>query len=195
MRHSSNLPWDDGSHRSPRCPPSHSLMALPSHPVQASARTACPSGPLTRAVPQTLLAPVISSYRSTARFSDAITENSRPQNSWPKYPKSWPRLTPCWPGYQWSRCTTPPPLHNAGGAPRRQHVIYHRPERVHPAAWQRGQWHPRLLPQRQQCPCRAWLILQRQLGPIPPIQIKQWGGFPKGRWHPCLLPQRQQHHR
>jgi hypothetical protein len=49
MRHFNNLPWDDSSRRSPRCPPSHPLMALPSHPVQASAWTARPSGLLTHA--------------------------------------------------------------------------------------------------------------------------------------------------
>jgi hypothetical protein len=63
MRHCNNLPWDDGSRRSPqddgsrwfpqdngsrrspRCPPSHPSMALPSHPAQAPAQTARPSGP------------------------------------------------------------------------------------------------------------------------------------------------------
>jgi hypothetical protein len=93
-------------------------MALPSHPAQASARTAQPSGPSTHAasmgrvspllhqpgsttyypptsatkggeycptaVPPMLSAPAISSYRSTAPFSDAITENSWPQTSWAK---------------------------------------------------------------------------------------------------------------
>jgi hypothetical protein len=43
-----------------------------------------------------------------------------------------------------------------------------------------GRWHPQLLPQRRQCHCQAWLILQRQLGPIPPTHTKPWGGFPKG---------------
>ncbi len=115
MRHFNNLPWDDGSRRSPRCPPSYPSMALPSHPAQASVRTARPSGPLTHAasmgrvspllhqlgstayspptsatmggeygltaVPPMLSAPAISSYRSTAPFSDAVTENSRPQTS------------------------------------------------------------------------------------------------------------------
>jgi hypothetical protein len=84
MRHSPNLPWDDGSRRSPLCPPSHFLMALPSYSAQASARTAHPSGPSTTAVPQTLSAPAILLYCLTATFSDAITENSRPQNSWAK---------------------------------------------------------------------------------------------------------------
>jgi hypothetical protein len=84
MRHSPNLPRDDGSRRSPRCPPSHPSMALPYHPAQASAWTARPSGPSTTAVPQTLSAPAISSYRSTAPFSGAITENFWPQNSWAK---------------------------------------------------------------------------------------------------------------
>ncbi len=118
MRQFNNLPRDDGSRRSPRCPPSHPSMALPSHPAQASARTAQPSRPLVHtasmgrvspllnqlgsmtyspptsttmggeycptAVPMMLSAPAISSYRSTAQFSDAIIENSRPQNSWAK---------------------------------------------------------------------------------------------------------------
>jgi hypothetical protein len=110
----------------------------------------------------------------------------------PKYPRSWPRLRPCWPGCRWSRCPTPPPLHIAGGAQRRQHVICRRLERVHQTAWQRGRWHPRLLPQRRQHHRQAWLILQRQLSPIPPTHTEPWGGFPKGRWHPCLLPQRRQ---
>jgi hypothetical protein len=118
MRHFNNLPRVDGSRQSPRCLPSHPSMASPSHPAQASARTARPSGPSMHtalmgrvspllhqpgsmtyspptsatmggeycptAVPPMLLAPVISSYRSTAPFSDAITENSRPQTSWAK---------------------------------------------------------------------------------------------------------------
>ncbi len=49
MRHFNNLPWDDGSRRSPQCPPSHLSMASPSHPAQASARMAQPSGPSTHA--------------------------------------------------------------------------------------------------------------------------------------------------
>jgi hypothetical protein len=89
-----------------------------------------------------------------------------------------------------------PPLHNVGRARRSQHVICHWPERVHQNAWQRGRWHPHLLPQRRQCHCQGWLILQCQLDPIPPTHTKPWGGFPKGRWHPCLLlTQRRQCHR
>ncbi len=42
------MPQDDGLRRSTRCPPAHPLKASPSHHVQASARTARPSGPLTR---------------------------------------------------------------------------------------------------------------------------------------------------
>jgi hypothetical protein len=116
MRPTHSVPPDVGSRRSLRCPPSHPLMALPSHPAQASAQMARPSGPSTHAatmgkvspllhqpgsttyspptsttmgggycptaVPPMLSAPAISSYRPTAPFSDAITENSRPQNSW-----------------------------------------------------------------------------------------------------------------
>ncbi len=148
MRHFKNLPWDDGSRRSPRCPPSHPSMALPSHPVQASARTARPSGPLTHAasmgrvspllhqlgsttyspptsanmggeycptaVPLMLSAPAISSYCSTAPFSDAITENSRPQTSWDGYQKlaqinamlAWMSMEPLY--------DSPPPPHYRG---------------------------------------------------------------------------------
>ncbi len=82
-----------------------------------------------------------------------------------------------------------------GGAQCHQHVICRQPERVHQTAWQRGRWHPCLLPQRQQRHCQAWLILQCQLGPIPPTHTKTWGGFPKVQWHPHLLPQRRQCHR
>ncbi len=58
-----------------------------------------------------------------------------------------------------------------------------------------GQWQPRLLPQRRHRHRQAWLILHRQLGPIPPTHTEPWGGFAKGRWHPRLLPQRRQRHR
>ncbi len=45
MRPTYSVPLDDGSRRSLRFPPSNPLMALPSHPAQASAWTAHPSGP------------------------------------------------------------------------------------------------------------------------------------------------------
>jgi hypothetical protein len=45
MRPTYSVPPDNGSCQSLRCPPSNPLMASPSHPAQASARTAHPSGP------------------------------------------------------------------------------------------------------------------------------------------------------
>jgi hypothetical protein len=65
MRHFNNLPWDDGSRRSPQCPLSHPLMALPSHPAQASARTACPSGPSTHTASMGRVSPLLHQPGST----------------------------------------------------------------------------------------------------------------------------------
>jgi hypothetical protein len=202
MRHFNNLPRDNGSRRSQRCPPSHPLMVLPSHPVQASARTARPSGPLTHAasmgraspllhqpksttyspptsatmggeycpmaVPSMLSAPAISScrstapfsdaitelailsYRLTAPFSDAITENSWPQTSWVEIPQKLAQINAMLAWMSMKPLYHSPPLHIAGGARCRQHVIYRRPKQVHQTAWPRGRWHPCLLPQRGQ---------------------------------------------
>ncbi len=38
-----------------------------------------------------------------------------------------------------------------------------------------GRWHPCLLPQRRHRHRQAWLILHRQLGPIPPTHTEPWG--------------------
>ncbi len=83
MRHFNNLPWDDGSRRSPqddgsrrspqndgsrrspRCPPSHPLMTLPSHPAQAPAQTARPSGPSMHAMSMGRVSPLLHQLGST----------------------------------------------------------------------------------------------------------------------------------
>jgi hypothetical protein len=65
MRHFNNLPWDDGSRWSPRCPPSHPLMALPSHPAQASVRMAQPSGPSMHAALMGRVSPLLHQLEST----------------------------------------------------------------------------------------------------------------------------------
>jgi hypothetical protein len=183
MKHFNNLPWDDGSRRSPQddgsrrspqCPPSHPSMALPSHPAQAYARMAQPSGPSTHAalmgrvspllhqpgsktyspstsaamggeycptaVPPMLLAPAILSYCSMAPFSDAITENSWPQNSLAKISQRLAQIEAMWALAQtlMEPLSHSPPLQILGGAQCRQHVICRRPEQVHQTAWQRG---------------------------------------------------------
>jgi hypothetical protein len=65
MRHFNNLPRDDGSRRSTQCPPSHPSMALPSHPAQASAWMARPSGPLTHAASMGRVSPLLHQPEST----------------------------------------------------------------------------------------------------------------------------------
>jgi hypothetical protein len=72
MRHLNNLPWDDGSRRSPQCPPSHPSMALQSHPAQASVRTARPSGPLTHPASMGRVFPVTTSTREHDIFSSYL---------------------------------------------------------------------------------------------------------------------------
>ncbi len=169
MRHFNNLPRDDGSRRSPQCPPSHPSMASPSHPAQASAWTAQPSGPSTHvtsmgrvspllhqpgsmtyspptsatmggeycltAVPPMLSAPAISSYRSTAPFSVVHAEISRKLD---QIKATLARCTSNLARTLMEPLSHSPPLHIAGGARRRQHVICRRPKRVHQTAWQKG---------------------------------------------------------
>jgi hypothetical protein len=127
-----------------------------------------------------LSAPAISSYCSTASFSDAITENSRPQTSWAEIDQRLAQVNTMLARMSMEPLSHSPPLYIEGGAICRQHVICRRPKQVHQTAWQRGRWHPCLLPQRRQHHHRAWLILQRQLSPIPPTHTKPWGGFRKG---------------
>jgi hypothetical protein len=90
------------------------------------------------AVPLTLLAPAISSYHLTASFSDAITENSRPQTSWAKIDQRLAQVNAMLARMSMEPLSHSPPLHIAGEAQRCQHVICRRPERVHQTAWQRG---------------------------------------------------------
>jgi hypothetical protein len=45
----------------------------------------------------------------------------------------------------------------------------------------KGQWHPRLLPQRRQRHCRAQPILSCRLGLLPPTLYQRWGGAPPRR--------------
>ncbi len=72
MRPTHSVPPNDGSRRSLRCPPSHPLMALPSHLAQASARTARPSGPSTHATSMGRVSPLLHQPGSTT-YSPPIT--------------------------------------------------------------------------------------------------------------------------
>jgi hypothetical protein len=59
MRPTHSVPPDDGSRRSLRCPPSHPLMALPTHPAQASTWMAGPSGPSTHVATMGRVSPLL----------------------------------------------------------------------------------------------------------------------------------------
>jgi hypothetical protein len=65
MRPTYGMPLDNGSRRSQQCPPSHPLMALPSHPAQASMRLARPSGPSTHAALMEIVSPLLHQQGST----------------------------------------------------------------------------------------------------------------------------------
>jgi hypothetical protein len=59
MRHTYNVPPDDGSRWSLQYPPFHPLMVSPSHPAQASAGMAQPSGPSTHAMSMGRVSPLL----------------------------------------------------------------------------------------------------------------------------------------
>jgi hypothetical protein len=65
MRPTYSVLPDDGSRRSLQCPPSNPLMALPSHPAQASTWTAHPSGPSTHAALMGRVSPLLHQPGST----------------------------------------------------------------------------------------------------------------------------------
>jgi hypothetical protein len=73
MKHLYDMPQDDGLRRSTRCHPAHPLMALPSHHVQASARTARPSGPLTRSPASIGKVSPIFNQRGSTKYSPPAT--------------------------------------------------------------------------------------------------------------------------
>ncbi len=128
MRHTYDVPSDDGSRRLPRCPPSHPSMASPSHIAQASAQTARPSGPSTH------------SQASMGKVSPVLN--------------------------QWGSTKYSPPASTSMGGEivQRLYLRCRLPERVHPTAWQRGRWHPRLPDRRHQ---------HHRILPLPP---QKWGG-------------------
>ena len=77
MRQLSDLPWDDGSRRFQRCPPSHHEMALTPHLAQASARAPRPSLPTP---PSTVSSAQVSPYqqRGSTMPPDPPAEGNSP---------------------------------------------------------------------------------------------------------------------